>query len=80
MSSGDSTSNLGSINEREIVKTVTSGHSAGKAQFNSSEKATFGQYEEVETEQKFSHNPTAYPQPISTTVSFDPAFNQMNPG
>ena len=76
MSSGDSASNLGSINEREIVKTVTSGHSAGKAQFNSSEKAAF---DEVETEQKFTHNPTAYPQPISTTVSFDPAFSRMHP-
>jgi len=75
LSSGDSGSNLGSVGDRELIKTV--GHGAGKASFDgSSEKHAYNLHfiDDVETEEKFTHNPTAYPRPISTmNISFDPA-------
>ena len=54
LSSGDSGSNLGSLNERQIVTKERGG--AGRTQLDSSEKsATFGsgsnlQFEEIESE------------------------------
>ena len=85
LSSGDSGSNLGSLNDREIVKEATQGNGSvtGKSS-NKSGSANFGghynsnmQFDEVESEQKFAHNPSSYPQQISTTVSFDPQFSRV---